>query len=108
MYPTIVILLINTQRSCAHIFGFITPTAEVKTGASPASAAGARHATVGHLSFATPGTQISGVTNISLVPSQSISVSSGSPSEKTRQITDEDTSRTTGGDGEKQTQTAPF
>ncbi|GLB42026.1 hypothetical protein LshimejAT787_1100410 [Lyophyllum shimeji] len=109
MYPTIVVILVITQRSITNIYGFIAIIPK-KTSVDIRSA-GARTATAGHLSFArappAAGTQISAVTDFSEDQSRIVSIAFHEQSEKVqnivREMSNEDVPLT-----EKQTKMAPF
>lgn len=102
MYPTIAVMLVVTQRSITNIFGFVIAV-QTKPGANVASASG-RPATIGHLSFAAPPTQISGHTASTFnTESHVVSiVQLDVQSEKGREINDD------GEVNEKQTKTVTF
>jgi len=110
MYPTIVVILVITQRSITNIYGFIALIPK-KSGINIRSV-GARSATAGHLSFAAAapaGTQISADTEFTEARSRIVSVTIpfDQQSEKDRDIV-----RDIGNDdillNEKHTKTAPF
>jgi hypothetical protein len=63
MYPSLILIIVNKERSIVNTFGFSTVLGDNVDGEGHANSAEHRPATIGHLVFANPPTEKSTVDN---------------------------------------------